>query len=67
MIPTLIIDSTNCPTELCMIGAEFKTDKSPFELVNDTFIDGYFDDEQKKNTNNEKKIKKDVLKLSALK
>jgi hypothetical protein len=39
MIPTLIIDSTNCPTELCMIGAEFKTDKSPYN--NGTYRHSY--------------------------
>lgn len=27
---TLYIDSTNCPTELCHIGAKYNTDKSPF-------------------------------------
>jgi hypothetical protein len=29
MIPTLVIDSTNCLTELCVIGAGCNTDKSP--------------------------------------
>jgi hypothetical protein len=32
MIPTLVIDSTNCPTELCAIGKAFGTDKSPFNV-----------------------------------
>lgn len=30
MIPTLIIDSTQCITELCAIGKHFNTDKSPY-------------------------------------
>lgn len=30
MIPTLVVDSTNCPTELCFLGANYSTDKSPF-------------------------------------
>lgn len=30
MIPTLVIDSTQCPTELCAIGKYFNTDKSPY-------------------------------------
>ena len=30
MIPTLIIDSTKCETELCYIGKMCHTDKSPF-------------------------------------
>lgn len=30
MIPTLVIDSTNCTTELCSIGRIFGTDKSPY-------------------------------------
>lgn len=29
---TLYIDSTSCPTELCRIGGEMNTDKSPFAL-----------------------------------
>ena len=29
MIPTLVIDSSKCITELCVIGAGFSTDKSP--------------------------------------
>ena len=29
MIPTLVIDSSNCLTELCIIGANCRTDKSP--------------------------------------
>lgn len=27
---TIYIDSTNCPTDLCHIGAKYNTDKSPF-------------------------------------
>jgi hypothetical protein len=30
MIPTLVIDSTDCTTELCLIGKRFGTDKSPY-------------------------------------
>jgi predicted O-methyltransferase YrrM len=30
MIPTLVIDSTYCSTELCAIGKAFGTDKSPY-------------------------------------
>ena len=30
MIPTLIIDSTNCPTPLCIIGSMTGADKSPY-------------------------------------
>jgi predicted O-methyltransferase YrrM len=30
MIPTLVIDSTNCLSELCLIGNIFGADKSPF-------------------------------------
>lgn len=30
MIPTFVIDSTNAPTELCLIGAKAGTDKSPY-------------------------------------
>lgn len=33
MIPTLVIDSTNCLTDLCKIGKVFGTDKSPFNEV----------------------------------
>lgn len=29
---TLFIDSTDCPTELCRIGGNFDTDKSPFSV-----------------------------------
>jgi len=32
MIPTLVIDSTNCMTELCAIGKYFNTDKSPYNV-----------------------------------
>ena len=32
MIPTLVIDSTQCPTELCAIGKYFNTDKSPYNV-----------------------------------
>jgi len=30
MIPTLVIDSTNCTTELCHLGRLYSTDKSPY-------------------------------------
>ena len=30
MIPTLVIDSTNCPTPLCIIGSVAGADKSPY-------------------------------------
>jgi len=30
MIPTLVIDSTNCPTPLCIIGSMTGADKSPY-------------------------------------
>lgn len=33
MIPTLVIDSTNCLTDLCKIGKVFGTDKSPYNEV----------------------------------
>lgn len=33
MIPTFIIDSTNAPTDLCILGAKFGADKSPFNSV----------------------------------
>jgi len=33
MIPTLVIDSTNCPTDLCFIGCVTCADKSPFNAV----------------------------------
>ena len=33
MIPTIIIDSSDCPTELCAIGKAFGTDKSPYNEV----------------------------------
>lgn len=32
MIPTLIIESSQCPTELCAIGKYFNTDKSPYNM-----------------------------------
>jgi predicted O-methyltransferase YrrM len=32
MIPTLIIDSTNCITELCYLGRLCNTDKSPYNI-----------------------------------
>jgi predicted O-methyltransferase YrrM len=32
MIPTLVIDSTQCPSELCAIGKYFNTDKSPYNI-----------------------------------
>lgn len=33
MIPTLIIDSTQCTTQLCAIGKYFNTDKSPYNSI----------------------------------
>jgi len=30
MVKSLFIDSTNCSTELCVLGGNFNTDKSPF-------------------------------------
>jgi len=33
MIPTLVIDSTNCITELCCLGQYYNTDKSPYNVA----------------------------------
>lgn len=33
MIPKLLIETTKCTTELCHLGAEFGTDKSPLNTV----------------------------------
>lgn len=33
MIPTLVIDSTKCITELCCLGKYYNTDKSPYNIA----------------------------------
>jgi hypothetical protein len=33
MIPTLVIDSSECPTELCKVGKAFGADKSPYNTA----------------------------------
>jgi hypothetical protein len=33
MIPTFILDSSRAPTDLCMIGAQVRADKSPFNMT----------------------------------
>ena len=58
----LVLDvSTDC------LSCVFKTDESPFELVNNTYIDGYFDDEQKKKYKYRTEDKEGRLKVERLK
>ena len=58
----LVLDvSTDC------LSCVFKTDESPFELVNNTYIDGYFDDEQKKKFKYRTEDKEGRLKVERLK
>lgn len=33
MIPTFVIDSSRAPTDLCMIGAQARADKSPYNMT----------------------------------
>ena len=49
------------------LSCVFPTDESPFELVNDTYIDGYFDDKEQKKFKYRKEDKEGRLKVERMK
>jgi hypothetical protein len=58
----LVLDvSTDC------LSCVFKTNESPFKLINDTYIDGYFHDAQQKTYKYRKEDKEGRLKVERLK
>jgi ATP-dependent exoDNAse (exonuclease V) alpha subunit len=49
------------------LSCVFETDESPFKLVNDTYIDGYFDDDQQKKFKYRKEDKEGRLQVERMK